>query len=180
MMTTHNNNACPHPVKHSASRYTEPLNKVKCTEGGGKSQKPLIYHQWHCCIKKGMRCCQYTWVQTSQRQQACTESMFSVPVSFGKGRREKIKRKLAYLGSSHQEIIHWPGKGDSLFTRGSSVSFTNSSHYLSHLSLVRLHVTCYTVTPVGIRTSVKKYCWICPKACRSVRNEAHWGQRLSH
>lgn len=38
-MTTHNNNACPHPVKHSASRYTEPLNKVKCTEGGGEITK---------------------------------------------------------------------------------------------------------------------------------------------
>lgn len=103
--------------------------------GGGASQKAKIYikyiittsfiwWQWHCCIEK--EC--WSWSRVKISWLSC----FSVP-----DWERRSKGTLAYLGSSHQEIIHWPGRGDSLFTQGSSVSFTNSSHYLSHLSLVR-------------------------------------------
>lgn len=65
--------------------------------GGGKKHKgqriSLIYHKWHWCIQTGTRARQYTQVKTSQRQQACTESMFSVPVSFGEKDREKRSKE---------------------------------------------------------------------------------------
>lgn len=144
MMTTHYSNACPLLLTHSSRRYTEPLNKVKCTEGDRKSQRaknitdislvPLLH-------TTGTRACPYTWVNMSQRlsrpaakkKKNTEKACFLWLALLGKRTgRQEIKRKLAYLGSSHQEIIHWPGKGDSLFTQGSSVSSTNSSANISH------------------------------------------------
>lgn len=48
MMTTHYSSACSCLLTHSTLGYTEPLNKVKCTDGGVKKKITKV-QEYHRC-----------------------------------------------------------------------------------------------------------------------------------
>lgn len=102
MMTTHYSGACPRLLTHSTCTYTQPLNKVKCTEGEWKSQRAKNITDMSLVPLLRTTACPYTWIKISERQQACTETeknteaMFSLNRSFGK-RTGKRRSKESWL-----------------------------------------------------------------------------------